>query len=157
MSELDNCFEKAKAEHTDMQGHMDVIKSYAGQSATIAEFGDINAQHLLDGSRDVHAIATPLEAEWIGTFDFDIQAEWIVSAPQLVGGITVDLHCGVIIHDRNRLPAAEEIVARTVGELEIKDLVHFVQIVLRDHEIDIGFGCSRFKNNGSRGDRKVGC
>lgn len=39
MSELDNCFEKAKAEHTDMQGHMDVIKSYAGQSATIAEFG----------------------------------------------------------------------------------------------------------------------
>ena len=39
MSELDTYFERAKAEPKDMQGHMDVIKSYAGQSATIAEFG----------------------------------------------------------------------------------------------------------------------
>ena len=39
MSELDTYFERAKAEPTDMQGHMDVIKSYASKAATIAEFG----------------------------------------------------------------------------------------------------------------------
>lgn len=36
---IDIGFQAAKAQSTDMQGHMDVLQSYASQSKVIAEFG----------------------------------------------------------------------------------------------------------------------
>lgn len=36
---IEQSFECVKAQATDMQGHMDVLKSYAGRSKKIAEFG----------------------------------------------------------------------------------------------------------------------